>query len=442
MEKMSLSFGTLMADLNRAISEMPDPRKPSNNQHYSLKDLVLGAFSVFFMQCESFLEHQHRMQSAQGENNAARLFGLTALPTVPQIRNVLDTIPSVRLSEVFNWVYQTLRQAGWLKPYEVLGGHLLVALDGTQYFSSHSIHCAQCSHKQHSNGTVSYSHTVILPVIVAPGQSEVISLAPEFITPQDGQEKQDCEVNAAKRWIQRHATELQGQRVTLLGDDLYSHQPMCEAVLAAGMNFIFTCLPTSHPLLDEWLTSLEHFGEVRHVDVDYRHLKTHEVYRYRYVNAVPLRDSAPSLLVNWCEMQRIRVKDGTVLYHNSWVTRHDLDDQSVALVVAAGRGRWKTENENHNTLKTKGYHLEHNFGHGKQHLSTTLLTLNVLAFLFHTVLQLVDECDQAMRQKRGTRKGFFQDICSLTKYLLFESWQGLIDFMLDGESTPKTVNSS
>ena len=442
MEKMSLSFGVLMAYLNRAISAIPDPRKPSNNQRYSLKDIVLGAFSVFFMQCESFLEHQHRMQSQQGENNASRLFGLRALPTVPQLRNVLDELPSVRLFGVFDWLYQTLRQAGWLKPYEVLDGQLLIALDGTQYFSWHPIHCAQCRHQAHSNGTVSYSHSAILPVIVAPGQSEVISLAPEFITPQDGQEKQDCEVNAAKRWIQRHGPELHGQRVTLLGDDLYSRQPMCEAVLAAGMNFIFTCLPTSHPLLNEWLASLENFGEVHHLAVDYRHLKTHEVDRYRYVNAVPLRDSAPSLLVNWCEMQRIRVQDGAVIYHNSWVTRHPLDDESVALVVAAGRGRWKTENENHNTLKTKGYHLEHNFGHGKHHLSETLLTLNVLAFLFHTVLQLVDERYQAMRQKRGTRKGFFQDICSLTKYLLFDSWQGLIDFMLEGESLPKTVNSS
>jgi hypothetical protein len=442
MENMPLSFGTLMAHLNRAVSGMLDPRKPSNNQHYSLRDLILAAFSVFFMQCESFLEHQHRMQSQQGENNAVRLFGLTGLPTVPQIRNVLDELPSVWLFGVFNWVYQQLRQAGWLKPYEVLDGQLLVALDGTQYFSSHQIHCEQCSHKQHSNGTVSYSHSAILPVIVAPGQSEVISLAPEFVTPQDGHEKQDCETNAAKRWIQRHASEFQDQRVTVLGDDLYSRQPMCEAVLGAGMNFIFTCLPTSHPLLDEWLEALERLGSVHHVAVDYRHLKTHERYQYRYVNAVPLRDSEPSLLVNWCEMQQIRVKDGAVLYHNSWVTRHPLNDESVALVVAAGRGRWKTENENHNTLKTKGYHLEHNFGHGKHHLSATLLTLNVLAFLFHTVLQLVDASYQAMRQKRGTRKGFFQDICSLTKYLLFDSWQGLIDFMLYGESRPQIVNSS
>jgi hypothetical protein len=88
--------------------------------------------------------------------------------------------------------------------------------------------------------------------------------------------------------------------------------------------------------------------------------------------------------------------------------------------------QWKTENENHNVLKTKGYHLEHNFGHGQEHLAACLLTLNLLAFLFHTVLHLTDLAYQQIRHQRGTRKGFFQDILSLTKYLLFESWPSLI----------------
>ena len=100
-------------------------------------------------------------------------------------------------------------------------------------------------------------------------------------------------------------------------------------------------------------------------------------------------------------------------------------------IAAAGRCRWKTENENHNVLKTKGYHLEHNFGHGQQHLAALLLTLNLLAFLFHTVLQLADAPYQQIRQQRGTRKGFFQDLLALTKYLWFESWTALIEFMLD-----------
>jgi hypothetical protein len=60
----------------------------------------------------------------------------------------------------------------------------LVALDGTQYFSSQTIHCECCSSRTHKNGTVTYFHSAILPVIVAPTQPQVISLAPEFLTPQ------------------------------------------------------------------------------------------------------------------------------------------------------------------------------------------------------------------------------------------------------------------
>jgi hypothetical protein len=127
---------------------------------------------------------------------------------------------------------------------------------------------------------------------------------------------------------------------------------------------------------------------------------------------------------------------------NRCITRHELDEQTVSLVTAAGRCRWKTENENHNVLKTKGYHLEHNFGHGQEHLASCLLTLNLLAFLFHTVLHLTDIAYQKIRHKRGTRRGFFQDILSLTKYLLFNNWQSLIDFMLYGSINTLADNSS
>jgi len=108
----------------------------------------------------------------------------------------------------------------------------------------------------------------------------------------------------------------------------------------------------------------------------------------------------------------------------------------------AGRTRWLTENENHNILKNRGYHLEHNFGHGKQHLASVLLTLNLLAFLLHTVLGLVDERYQRIRVQRVTRKGFFQDILSLTKYLFFEVWHHLLDFMLDDPVSLAVSNSS
>ena len=95
-------------------------------------------------------------------------------------------------------------------------------------------------------------------------------------------------------------------------------------------------------------------------------------------------------MVNWCEVLITRAADGKQMYHNSFIPHHQISDQTVAEIVSAVRARWKGENEGHNVLKTKGYHLEHNFGHGEEYLAAVLLTLNLLAFLFHTVLHLVD----------------------------------------------------
>jgi hypothetical protein len=392
---------------------------------------MLSAFSMFFMQSQSFLEYQRQLQSRSGKDNVQSIFGVEKIPSDQQIRNILDLISANSLSIVFERIYQFLQLGKHLQRYERLGKNLLICLDGTEYHSSSKISCECCSTRNHRNGKVTYSHTAILPVIAAPNCAEVISLPPEFVTPQDGHEKQDCETAAAKRWISKHRHLFQGQAITLLGDDLYSRQPMSQHCLDNGMNFIFTCLPTSHSSLYEWLDYLEKNGEVQHLTTKHRKGKTIETYSYRFVNQIPLREQEPSLLVNWCELTIRNSVDDSIVFHNTFVTNHVLNIENVAEIVEAGRCRWKTENENHNDLKTKGYNLEHNFGHGEKHLSSTLLSLNVLAFLFHTILQLIDSGYQEIRRKRGTRRGFFQDILSLTKYFIFKSWQHLIEFMLD-----------
>ena len=177
---------------------------------------------------------------------------------------------------------------------------------------------------QNDDGTVGIFNSAILPVIVAPSQSQVISLAPEFITPQDGFQKQDSEVAAAKRWISNYASEFKNQPVTLLGDDLYSHQPMAEHCLESGMNFIFTCLPESHTALYDWLDYLDGIGEVKTLETSLWHKRSKEIYHYRYVNQIPLRDTQPALRVNWCELTLIRQSDGKVLYQNAFITHHEL----------------------------------------------------------------------------------------------------------------------
>lgn len=442
MHSSVVSFRSLKSELDEAISAIADPRQPSNATSYSLRDVVLGAFGCFFMQSASFLDYQRQLNSRHGKDNAQSLFGLGQIPSVEQIRNILDQILASHLSGVFEQVYGRLYECGYLKGFEVLDGHLLVALDGTEYYSSQTLSCPCCSQRKSRNGTVTYSHKAILPTLVSPHQSAVVSLAPVFITPQDGHTKQDSEPAAAKRWLKQSLKRIAHQPITLLGDDLYSRQPMCETVLAEQADFIFTCLSQSHPVLSDWIDFNTGNGKVSAFEWQPPQ-RTDEVWQIRYLSDVPLNGSETALSVNWCELTVRRSTDERVLYCNSWVTSHNFDShQKVIDIVCAGRSRWKTENENHNVLKTKGYHLDHNFGHGQANLASVLLSLNLLAFLFHTVLEWSDCRYQKMRQRRGTRKGFFQDILALTQYLWFDSWDALLNFMLDDSKAAKPITNS
>jgi hypothetical protein len=423
------TFSRLVEHLRSVTERFPDTRTGAETV-YSMADAALGAFSVFFTQSPSFLDFQRTLQVTKGCNNAVSLFGLTQIPSDNQIRNLLDPVPPGAVLPVFAAVVEALHHEGHLEAYRSINGDLLVAMDGTQYFASSKIHCPQCSVTKHKNGTVTYSHSVVTPVIVAPGNPRVLPLEPEFIVPQDGHEKQDCENAAAKRWLGQFGPRYRSLGVTILGDDLYCKQPLCEAIREQGLNFVLVCKPDSHTTLYEWVAGLAATGDVQTLTVKRRQGKRTYTDTYRFVGKVPLRDGDDALDVNWCELTTTR-QDGKVTYHNAFATNHAIDAANVAEVVRAGRARWKVENENNNTLKTKGYNLTHNFGHGKQHLSSLLATLNLLAFLFHTLLELLDSPYRTIRQLLP-RKTFFDDLRALTRYMCFESWQALMPFMIKG----------
>ena len=256
-------------------------------------------------------------------------------------------------------------------------------------------------------------------------------MPPEFVIPQDGHDKQDCETAATKRWLNKYGSFYQDWGITILGDDLYSRQPTCESILSEGLNFILVCKPTSHKTLYEWVNDFETTGHVRTIIVRRCIGKKVEIDTYRYVNQVPLRNTDDALMVNWCELTTRDTQD-KIIYHNAFVTNHEITDENVAEMILAGRTRWKVENENNNNLKTKGYHLTHNFGHGKEHLSATLATLNLLAYLLHTVLDFMDSKYQLVRQQLGTRINFFNDIRAITRYHCMDSWDALLLFMMRG----------
>jgi hypothetical protein len=426
-----LGFDDLRAILQQRVAQLPDCRKGRNTQ-YRLSDAALGAFGLFFTQSPSFLEYQRRLQENKGRNNAHTLCGVTKIPCDNHIRTLLDPIAPSHFDPVFLEVFARLAQHHLLDSFRVLGDQLLVALDGTNYFSSQALQCPNCLTRQLANGqTLSY-HPAITPVVVCPGRAQVIALPPEYIMPQDGHDKQDCEQVAGKRWIRKHAATFAPQQVTLLGDDLYSKQPLCALALAQGFNFLLVCTPDSHPKLYERLAFWHANDGITACESRRWNGRFTEVSLYRSLNDVLLLDGKDALSVHWFEVTVGNATTGEQLYHNSFITNHRVTAENVAAVAQAGRGRWKIANEHNNVLKTKGYHVEHNFGHGTQDLAAVMLSLNLLAFLFHTVLEWSDDKYALLRRVLARRQTFFDDIRALTRYLVFDSWDRLIDFMLQG----------
>lgn len=434
--KPPFTFDSMVKLLRTVFKLFPDQRT-GNNITYQVADAALSAFSGFFMQCPSFLNYQTKMLKNTGRSNMQSLFQADKIPCDNQIRNLLDPIDPSHLEIIFEVIFNGLLEEGYLDTYRSINDTLLFGLDGTRFHSSQNIHCDKCQATHHKNGDITYYHAAITPVIVAPGCKEVISLPPEFINPQDGATKQDCENTAAKRWLQAHAKKYQAQGITILGDDLYSRQPLCEAFKEQNFHFLLVCKEESHKTLYEWIAGLQiHTFVVKRKKGKKRYVDT-----YRYINNVPLRDGEDAMLVNWCELVSTNDK-GEVIYKNAFVTDHIIHQSNCEQIVEAGRARWKIENENNNTLKTKGYHLEHNFGHGSQHLSNTLMTLNLLAFLFHTVLTFMDRRYVLIRKDLRTRKEFFHHIKIITTYHYFQSWLDMMNFMIEKLEIPIPSDTS
>lgn len=137
-------FDTIVASFRQVLSSLPDKRTGKNTR-YGMEDAALSAFSVFFTQTPSFLAYQRMMEGSRGHSNAQSLFGVHRIPSDNQIRALLDPVQPEQVFPIFEEILQVLAHQGQLKSFRSLAETLLMAMDGTEYFSSSQVHCPHCS---------------------------------------------------------------------------------------------------------------------------------------------------------------------------------------------------------------------------------------------------------------------------------------------------------
>jgi hypothetical protein len=398
-QRRPLHFDALIQRVRKRFETFPEQRRcPS----FPLADTLMAGLAVFSLKDPSLLAFCGRAL----DHNLHSVFGLQRIPSDTQIRAILDDVPPTRLRPVFKDVFRQVQRGKILEDYVFLDGGYLVALDGVEYFCSPKVHCEHCLTRQHRNGDVSYYHQLLGAVIVHPDFSEVIPLAPEPIQRQDGQDKNDCERNAARRWLKHFRQDHPHLKIIVTEDALSSNAPHIRDLRVQRCSFILGVKEADHQhLFEQFYQRLE--GEqvetVAVVDAS-----TGITHSYLFTNGLSLNEANQDVKVNF--LKYIEFHPDGEEHEWTWVVEMKLTKANVSWVMRGGRTRWRIENETYNTLKNQGYHFEHNYGHGYQHLTEVFALLMMLAFLIDQVQQRCNPLFQKAWAKKGSKCGLWEAV--------------------------------
>ncbi len=388
-----------------------------------LADALMAGFAMFSLKCPSLLDFDRQ----RAEGNLQTIYGIERVPCDSYMRELLDPVVPDALRPVFTGVFRQLQRGKALEALVFFQGCYLLALDGTGYFSSPTIHCPSCLETHHRDGSITYSHQLLGAALIHPGRREVIPLMPEAILKQDGSEKNDCERTAAKRFLAQLRREHPHLRVIVTEDGLSSNAPHIETLQAYGCHYILGVKEGDHGYLFAHVHAAELAGRVQHYER--RDRATGIIHRFRFLNDVPLNASHPELRVNFLEYWEVHSDH---VQHFSWVTDLRAHYTNVETLMRGGRARWKIENETFNTLKNQGYHFAHNYGHGTQHLSVVLAVLMLLAFLVDQTQQLCCALFRAVAAKCGSKRGLWERLRALFFAYALTSMRQLLEALLYG----------
>lgn len=405
----------------RSYLEKIEERLPKGRFSISSVDCIMSAMAMFSFKYPSMLQFDEHRKANIRQENIKRLFGCKQVPCDTQMRARLDEIHPEFLRPIFKQTFKILQRGKTLEHFVFHNGTYLVPVDATQYFTSTKIHCKSCCTKEYKDHTC-YHHQVLVAAIVHPEQKSVFPFAPEPIIRSDGDNKNDCERNAIKRWIEKFRKDFPYLKVTIVGDGLYANGPLIELLYKNKMSYVVVAQEGDHTYLFDWFND----GEAPEHQTMSHTLKNGTIQTYEWMHDVPLNAST-KVKVNVIRFTETKPNKKTQTW--VWCTDHKITSENIQKLVKGGRARWKIENETFNTLKNQGYAFEHNFGHGYKHLSVVLMTLMLLAFFIDQILFKVNKLFYAAYLYQSAKYVLWEKMRSAVDLFDIPSFESLYHFL-------------
>ncbi len=431
--RRQLSADALYETVRNRFRKTPDHR--SEGAQISLADALMSGFAMFSLKDSSLLLFEERRR--RDAHNLMKIYGIEQVPCDTQMRKILDGVLPESMRPAFRAVFAKLQRGKILEPMVFLDGHYLLNLDGTQYFSSEKLHSELCLERTSSKtGKTTYYLQMLGAAIVHPDFKEVIALCPEPIVKQDGQTKNDCERNAAKRFFEKLRKEHPHLKLIINEDALSPNAPHIRDLIKHELRFILGVKPGDHEFL---FTEIDKAAsEDRTTQFGFDDPKNPNISHYfRFLNGVPLNESNRDILINVLEYWELKADEEPHPY--SWITDFTITRENAFTLMRGGRARWKIENETFNTLKNQGYNFEHNYGLGEKYLSVNFILLMMLAFLVDQAQQLTCALFRSVWKRLGTKKSLWENVRAIFTTLEVDSMEMIYKLILYGYEKPSAA---
>ena len=403
-------FDYLVNKVYESVEHLDDHRK--TDRGHALTDVVMSAFAMFSLKDPSVLAFKNNYEVRR--ENLEEVFKIKEVPSDNGLRKILDEVNPLNLRPCFEALYKLREVEDVVKNrrcFAALGGFVAIAADGTEHFCSNHTNCPHCLVRNRKNGEVQYYHQMVGACIVKPNEKTVFPVFSEPITRQDGATKNDCEYNAFKRLLPNIEQVLPAYKKLILLDGLFADGPAIRAIQDVQMDFI-TVIKEGFVLIQA--ARLEQNGQLESFTwTKNQHFRC----TAKWTHGLILNGANQDISVNYLQYQEVDTRSGKTVYASKWITSIEIKQDIVPEFVSVARSKWKIENETFNVLKNHGYNLEHNYGHGKNFLSSVLANLMFLAFLVDQLTEATDILFQKALTSAKTMRDLRQKVRVLFDFI-------------------------
>jgi hypothetical protein len=392
----------------------------------TMADALLSGFAMVALQCPALLDYDKQRADANGKT----IYGMQCPPCDSSRRAGLDPLAPESLRPSFQAALRPLQRGKALEEMVFFTGGSVLALDGTGYCSSTTMHGPSCLAKHHRDGSTTSAHQLLGAALMHPDRREVIPLMPAPIVQQDGTEKNDGARHAAKRLMAQWRPDHPPLPFLVTEDGLSSHAPHLATLHDEACHSLLGVKEGEHASLFEPGHVAEQEGRVTHDER--RDRGAGLVQQCRFMHDMPLKAARSDVRVHCIasgEVSQDNVQPGR------WVTDLRVTNQHVDQRMRGGRARWKIDKEPCHTLKNQGDNFDHHDGHGEQHLSVVLAMLMLLAFLVAQTQQRCGALLQAVGATLGRKRLRWERIRALCFDDALESMRPWLEALLYGLKT-------